>query len=69
MTGDELKAWMTANGWTVRGLAAELKVAPSSIDRWRDDTHPIPETVVIALHGPALADRTPPPPGTGGGGA
>lgn len=63
MNGDELKAWMTEHGRTVRGLAFELDVSRATVQRWRDDEARIPESVALALQ--VLARRRPPPPGTG----
>ena len=57
---------MRERGWTVRGLAVELDVSRSTVEAWRAGKYPIPHLAEIALNGPPLADRTPPPPGTGG---
>ncbi len=67
MTPDELKDWMTEHGWTVRGLAHELDYSRSTVDDWRRGEYPVPRIVEIAIFGPPLSDRRPPPPGTGGG--
>ena len=68
MTGDELKRWMTTNGWTIRGLAHETGYGRATIVEWRAGTYPVPRIIEIAIFGPLLSDREPPPPGTGGGG-
>jgi transcriptional regulator with XRE-family HTH domain len=67
MTGDELKEWMTENGWTIRGLAHVTGYSRGAVDRWRDGRNPVPVIVEIAIFGPPLDEREPPPPGTGGG--
>ena len=65
MDADELKAWMTEHGRTVRGLAFELDVSRSTVDRWRTSDARIPRSVELALQ--VLGGQPPPPPGTGGG--
>ena len=49
MTSDELRSWMSQNAYTVRGLAGELRVAPTTVQRWRDGTHPVPHLVELAV--------------------
>ena len=60
---DELRAWMTEHGRTVRGLAHELDIGRATVMRWRAGESPIPKTAELALQ--VLARRRPPPPGTG----
>ena len=39
---NELKAWMARDHWSVRRLADYIGVNPSTVQKWRDGTHPIP---------------------------
>ena len=34
MDGKSLRAWMTANGLSVRQAAAMLRVSPTSVQKW-----------------------------------
>ena len=34
MTAEALRAWMTANGLTIREAAATLHVSPTSVQKW-----------------------------------
>lgn len=49
MTADELRAWMDEHGRSVRDLAVELGVYPSTVQRWRDGTRAIPSMLEVAL--------------------
>lgn len=51
MTAEELRAWMKEHGWTVRALAASLGTYPSTVQRYRDGTRPIPPMLEVALRG------------------
>ena len=64
MDADELKAWMKRYRRTIRGLAVELGVSRATVERWRAGEARIPRSVELALL--VLAEREPPPRGTGG---
>ena len=55
MTPDELKQFMDSRGYSVRGLARALEAAtlrpvwPSTVQRWRKGTHPIPDWVPVVI--------------------
>ena len=49
MTPAAFRAWMLAHAWTVRGLAVALRVAPSTVQRWRYGSRPVPPYLPIAL--------------------
>lgn len=49
MNGSDLRTWMTANGYTVRGLAAALQVAPSTVQNWVSGKYPMPNHIALAL--------------------
>lgn len=52
MQADELKAWMTANGWTVRTLTTALGMPKGNwrtVQRWRDGESRIPPHLPLAL--------------------
>jgi len=51
MTGEELREWMQAHGYSVRKLAAALGVQPSSVQFWRTGTHKCPKLLPLALKG------------------
>lgn len=45
MTADELRSWMAAHNYSVRGLAATLGIGAPTIQRWRDGSRSIPGTL------------------------
>ena len=49
VTPEAFRVWMAAHQWTVRGLAIALGVAPSTIQRWRDGSRPVPPYLNMAL--------------------
>ncbi len=49
MTADELKGWMTRNGYSVRGLARDLGLSPTTITYYRSGKRPVPRTFALAL--------------------
>lgn len=49
VTPDELRAWMQASGYSVRGLASELGVGPNTVQRWRNGERAIPPFLHLAL--------------------
>ncbi len=49
MTANELRAWMASNEFSVRALARELDVAPSSVQDWRDGVYPVSRRTELAL--------------------
>lgn len=49
MTAQDLREWMDEFGYSVNALAGRLDVAPSSVQRWRDGTHPITHMTAIAI--------------------
>ncbi len=49
MTGSELKAWMSKNRWGIHRLADEMGIHPSTVQRYRDGTLPVPRLVEIAV--------------------
>ena len=49
MTGEELRQWMTDNGWSVAKLAAAVGVSGSTIQGYRNGQPPPPERLVIYL--------------------
>ncbi|MDE3096871.1 MAG: helix-turn-helix transcriptional regulator [Chloroflexota bacterium] len=49
MTADDLRAWMAAHGYSVRGLAASLGLAPATVQNWRDGTHAPPADLADRL--------------------
>lgn len=51
MTADELRAWMDDHGYSVRSLARALEREPSTIQRYRVGTSPIPRVIELALRG------------------
>ena len=51
MNPDQLKQWMRTHERTVRGLAGELAVQPSTVQRWRNGSRPIPVYLHLALAG------------------
>lgn len=55
MTNDDLRAWQTRHRYTGSALARALDVHPSTVQRWRDGTLPVPTVVTLALE--ALAAR------------
>ena len=48
---DDLRAWMTAHGYTVRSLARALEREPRTIQRYRDGSLPVPRVIELALRG------------------
>jgi len=48
---DELRTWMAARGYTVRGLARALGVERKTVQRWLSGATPISRTVELALRG------------------
>jgi transcriptional regulator with XRE-family HTH domain len=50
MTGDTLKAWRQAQGWTQTQMARYLGTTQVNIARWERGTHGIPRTIDILLH-------------------
>lgn len=60
MDASELRAWMTANHWTVRSLTTALGMPEGNwrtVQRWRDGTSRIPPHLPLALQ--ALGAREP----------
>ena len=51
VTADELRAWMSDRGFSVRALAAETGHAPATVQRYRDGSQPIPRVFELALRG------------------
>ena len=51
VTADELRAWMREHGYTVRGLAAATRVAPATVQRYRDGSQAVPYVFELALRG------------------
>jgi hypothetical protein len=55
VTAADLRALMSERGYSVRGLARALEAAtlrpvwPSTVQRWRKGTHPIPDWVPAVL--------------------
>ena len=49
MTGKALRSWMTEHRHSVRTLAAALEMHPSTVQRYRDGTLPVPRAVELAL--------------------
>jgi hypothetical protein len=49
MTDADLRAWMARYRWTVRGLAAELSLAPGTVQRYRTGAFPVPRLMALAL--------------------
>jgi hypothetical protein len=55
VTAAELRALMSERGYSVRGLARALEaetlrpVWPSTVQRWRKGTHPIPDWVPVVI--------------------
>ncbi len=49
MSKTELRAWMTAHRWGIHALAVEMGIHPSTLQRYRAGTLPIPKVVVLAL--------------------
>ena len=56
MTSNELRAWMAAHHWSVAGLAAQLDVYPSTVQRWRSGQRRIPGDMPVRLHAIELRD-------------
>ncbi len=56
MTPEELREWMAEHNRSVRGLAAELRVSPSTVARWRDGESAVPHPVVLALEALLVRD-------------
>jgi hypothetical protein len=46
---DELRDWMRANAYTVRGLGSALGVSFRTVQRWRDGSSEIPPFLRLAL--------------------
>ncbi len=57
MEQGDFRAWMTAHGYSVRRLADELGVRPSTVQRYRDGTRPIPKVIEVALRGIEAGSR------------
>jgi DNA-binding transcriptional regulator YiaG len=49
MTGRQLRLWRRKNSYSVRGLAAALEVAKSTIQRWENDDPRPPRMAELAL--------------------
>ena len=49
VTGDELRAWMDTNGYSVRTLGRRLGVHWRTVQRWR--TSEVPQSIQLALKG------------------
>ena len=49
MTGPELRAWMEANGWSLRKLSAALDIGLRTMLRYRSGESRIPRPIELAL--------------------
>ena len=49
MTGDELKKWREANGYSQSGLAKDLAVHTMTVSRWERGVREIPPFLHLAL--------------------
>ena len=49
MTGDELKKWREANGYSQSGLAKALSIHTMTISRWERGVREIPSFLHLAL--------------------
>lgn len=51
LTPDDLDDWMKEHAYSVRGLAAELGIAFTTVQRWRNGSVPCPPWLPLALRG------------------
>lgn len=49
MTGDELRAWMDRNGWSINRLAEQIDVDRRTVIRWRQGEWPVPRVAELAI--------------------
>ena len=49
MTRDELREWMKKHRWSVPGLAAQLEVHPTTVQRWRSGGRRLPGDLAVRL--------------------
>jgi hypothetical protein len=57
----EIRAWMTAHRYTVRGLATALGINYRTVQRYRDGHLPVPRAIELALQALAVNPNLPPP--------
>ena len=55
MSHEEFDAWIRANGWSVRSLAARMGTSPKVISRWRSGETRINKITALALE--AVGER------------